>query len=324
MNIEDLLRETLSDMAHEEQPPPPGRFFPADRNRSRRRGLALAAAAAVTVMAVGSTLVVQGLSSPAAAPKDFTGRGSGETPAETRQGQTTLTVTTLTVKEGQRLTQILKQLSTATGRPLAEFERAAKDGEALGLPAYAKGGLEGFPFPGTYEVSPTSSPDELLAATVTRFNRAAQDSDLVAGAGRVGRTPLEILTIASIVQAESTDKRDMPKIARVIHNRLNHTPEMKLSLDSTVMYGLNKFGAKVSNEDLRSRSPYNTYAHLGLPPGPICSPGADAIEAALKPAAGPWLYFVKTDREKGITKFAASESEFLKLVEEFKKNRRTG
>ncbi|MEU4407815.1 endolytic transglycosylase MltG [Streptosporangium sp. NPDC023963] len=319
MNIEDLLRETLSDMAHEEQPPPPGRFFPANRNRSRRRGLALAAAAAVTVMAVGSTLVVQGLSSPVAAPKDFTGQGSGETPAETGQGQTTLTV-----REGQRLTQILKQLSTATGRPLAEFRRAAEDGEALGLPAYAEGAPEGFAFPGTYEVSPTSSPDELLAAMVTRFNRAAEDSDLVAGAGRVGRTPLEILTIASIVQAESTDKRDMSRIARVIHNRLNHTPEMKLSLDSTIMYGLNKSGVMASKEDLRSRSRYNTYARLGLPPGPICNPGADAIEAALKPAAGPWLYFVKTDREKGITKFAASEPEFLKLVEEFKKNRRTG
>jgi UPF0755 protein len=319
MNIEDLLRETLSDMAHEEQPPPPGRFFQVNRSRSRRRSLALAAAAAVTVMAVGSTLVVQGLSSRTAVPKDFTGQGSGEILAETKQGQTTLTV-----KEGLRLAQILKQLSTATGRPLVEFTRAAKDGRALGLPAYAKGALEGFAFPATYEVSPTSSPDELLAAMVTRFNRAAEDSNLVDGARHVGRTPLEILTIASIVQAESPNKRDMPKIARVIHNRLNHTPEMKLQLDSTIMYGLNKFGIRASNEDLKSRSRYNTYARLGLPPGPICNPGADAIEAALKPAAGPWLYFVTTDPGKGIMKFADSESEFFKLVEEYDKNRRTG
>ncbi|WP_344925899.1 endolytic transglycosylase MltG [Streptosporangium carneum] len=70
-------------------------------------------------------------------------------------------------------------------------------------------------FSGTYEFSPTSSPDEILAAMVTRFKRAAEDSDLVDVARRVGRTPLEIMTIASIVQAESTDKRDMPKIARV-------------------------------------------------------------------------------------------------------------
>ncbi|WP_326826956.1 endolytic transglycosylase MltG [Streptosporangium sp. NBC_01756] len=87
---------------------------------------------------------------------------------------------------------------------------------------------------------------------------------------------------------------------------------------------LNKFDVSASNEDLRSRSRYNTYAHLGLPPGPICNPGADAIEAALKPAAGPWLYFVTTDPEKGVTKFATSEAQFFKLVEEFNKNRRTG
>ncbi|WSC90603.1 endolytic transglycosylase MltG [Streptosporangium sp. NBC_01756] len=61
-----------------------------------------------------------------------------------------------------------------------------------------------------------------------------------------------------------------------------------------------------------------------MPPGPICNPGADAIEAALKPAAGPWLYFVTTDPEKGVTKFATSEAQFFKLVEEFNKNRRTG
>ncbi|WP_433514819.1 endolytic transglycosylase MltG [Nonomuraea sp. CA-143628] len=316
MNIEDLLRETLSDLAHEEQPPPPGRFLQVKQGRSRRRGLALAAAAAVAVMAVGSTVVVQGLSSVS---KDVAGQGSGETLVETKQGQTTLTV-----REGLRLSRILEQLATATGRPLVEFQRAAKDSRALGLPAYAKGALEGFAFPGTYEVSPTSSPDEILAAMVTRFNRAAEDSDLVDGARRVGRTPREILIIASIVQAESPNKRDMPKIARVIHNRLNHTPEMKLAMDSTLLYGLNKFGARASNEDLKTRSPYNTYARLGLPPGPIDNPGADAIEAALKPAAGPWLYFVTIDPKTGVTKFASSPSEFDKLVEEYRRNLGTG
>ncbi|MEV0973952.1 endolytic transglycosylase MltG [Microtetraspora glauca] len=316
MNIEDLLRETLSDMAHEEQPPPPGRFLHVNGSRSRRRGLALAAAAAVAVMAVGSTFAVQGLSSRTAAPGVLAGQGSGETRAETR--------ITVTVNEGLRLSQVLKDLSTATGKPLKEFERAAKDGEALGLPAYAKGALEGFAHPATYEVSPTSSPEEILAAMVTRFRSVAEDTNLVEGAKRVGRTPREIMTIASIVQAESHDKHDMPKVARVIYNRLNRTPEMKLQLDSTVLYGLNKFAIKASNEDLRSRSPYNTFARLGLPPGPIGNPGADAIEAALNPAVGRWLWFVLTDPEKGITKFADSESEFFKLVEEYNKNLRTG
>ncbi|MFD8558382.1 endolytic transglycosylase MltG [Streptosporangium canum] len=319
MSIEDLLRETLSDMAHEEQPPPPGRFLQVHRGRSRRRGLALAAAVAVAAMAIGSTFVVEGLSSQVAVPKGVTEQGAGEALVGTGRGHTPLTV-----KEGLRLAQVLEQLSAATGRPVAEFERAAKDGRALGLPAYAKGALEGFAFPGTYEVSSGSSPGEILAAMVTRFNRAAEDSDLVEGARRAGRTPLEILTVASIVQTESYDKRDMPKIARVIYNRLNHTPAMKLQMDSTVLYGLNKFGVSAPSEDLKSRSRYNTFVHLGLPPGPIGNPGADAIEAALKPATGPWLFYVITDPKKGVMKFTDSESRFFKLVEERRRNHGTG
>ncbi|WP_433351849.1 endolytic transglycosylase MltG [Microtetraspora malaysiensis] len=316
MNIEDLLRETLSDMAHEEPPPPPGRFLHVNGSRFRRRGLALAAAAAVTVLAVGSTFAVQGLSSRTAAPGVPAGQGSGETRAETQ--------IVVTVNEGLRLSMVLKKLSTATGKPLEEFERAAKDGGALGLPAYAKGRLEGFAYPATYEVSPTSSPEEILAAMVARFRSVAEDTDLVEGAKRVGRTPLEIMIIASIVQAESFDKRDMPKVARVIYNRLNHTPEMRLMMDSTLMYGLNKYGLEASHKDLQSRSPYNTYARLGLPPGPIDNPGADAIEATLNPAAGNWLWFVTTDPKKGVTKFTDSESEYFKLREEYHKNLKTG
>jgi UPF0755 protein len=270
-------------------------------------------------MAVGSTLVVEGLSSRTAVPKDSIGQSADETLVEIEQGPTILAI-----KEGLRLSDILKQLSTATGKPLKEFERAARDGRALGLPAYAKGSLEGFVLPSNYEISSRLSPGEILAEMVARSNRLAEDIDLVDGARRVGRTPLEILTIASIIQAEADRKLDMPKISRVIHNRLNHKPAMRLELDSTVMYGLNKYGISASLEDLRSRSPYNTYARLGLPPGPICNPGYDAVKAALKPATGPWLWFVTTDPKKGVTKFAGSEFEFLKLKEEFDRNRRTG
>ncbi|MEU8271707.1 endolytic transglycosylase MltG [Sphaerisporangium sp. NPDC049002] len=232
--------------------------------------------------------------------------------------------TTLTVREGLRLSQILEQLSTATGKPVSEFRKAAKDAKALDLPSYARGRLEGFAFPATYEVSPKSSPDEVLGAMVARYKRAADDAGLVAGARRVGRTPLEIMTIASIVQAESGSVRDMPKVARVIYNRLNRSPQMKLQMDSTVMYGLNKFGIAATHEEIKSTSPYNTYARLGLPPGPIGNPGDHAIEAALKPADGTWLFFVTTDPKRGITKFTDSEAEFFKLAQEFNQNRGTG
>ncbi|MFC6084796.1 endolytic transglycosylase MltG [Sphaerisporangium aureirubrum] len=232
--------------------------------------------------------------------------------------------TTLTLREGLRLSQVLEQLSTATGRPVREFQRAAKNGKELGLPAYAKGKLEGFAFPATYEVSPRTPPDELLSGMVERFDHAAEEADLVAGARRVGLTPLQVVTVASIVQAESGRYEDMPKVARVIYNRLNRTPPMLLQMDSTVMYGLGEYGIAATHEQLKSKSPYNTYARAGLPPGPIGNPGDHALEAALNPADGPWLFFVTVDPKKKITKFTDSESEFLQLVEDFNRSQDGG
>ncbi|SFK72561.1 UPF0755 protein [Streptosporangium canum] len=308
MNIENLLRETLADMADEERPPAPGRFLQVRERRPRRRGLALVAASAVAALAVGSTVVVQGMSS--RAPGDVAGQQNA-VPHLAPERRPAVTVT---VVEGMRLSQLFKVLSSLTGRPVAEFEKAAKDGTVLGLPPYAEGILEGFAFPGTYELSPTMSPGEILRAMVARFGQAAEDTNLVDGAGRAGRTPLEILTIASILQAEAGRDEDMPKIARVIYNRLNR--KMRLEMDSPVLYGLDKYGVSATLEDLKSRSPYNIYRRLGLPPGPIGNPGDDAIRAALKPASGPWLFYVTIDPKKGITKFAVSHSDFTKLVEE--------
>ncbi|MET9251431.1 endolytic transglycosylase MltG [Nonomuraea sp. NPDC003709] len=306
MNIENLLRETLSDMADEERPPAPDRFLRPRERRPRRRGLALAAATAVAALAAGSTLVVQQLS--ARAPGDDVPR-----PAVSIQAGVTVNVAA-----GMRLSQLFKQLSQLTGRPVAEFERAAKDGTALGLPSYAGRTLEGFAFPGTYEFAPAASPAEILRPMVARFEDAAEAADLVDGARRAGRTPLEIVTIAGIVEAEAGRDEDMPKIARVIHNRLDR--KMLLQVDSTVLYGLNKYGPEATLKDVRSSSPYNTYRRPGLPPGPIGNPGAEAIRAALHPARGSWLYFVAIDPKSRILKFATTESEYAALVEERRKN----
>ncbi|MEV0613125.1 endolytic transglycosylase MltG [Nonomuraea sp. NPDC050404] len=303
MNLENLLRETLSDLAHEEPPPAPGRFLRAAEPRPRRRrGVAVLAASAVAALAVASTLVVHGVSS----------RDRGDAAAPPTPAQQPMTF--VTVPEGVRLAQLFKTLSSFTGRPVAEFERAAADGAALGLPSYAKGALEGFIPPGVHELSPSMSPEEILRTLVIRFGRAAEKYDLVEIARRAGRTPLEMLTIASIVQAEAHQEKDMAKIARVIHNRLDR--KMSLRMDSPLLYGLNKYGAVATLKDTRSRTPYNTYRHAGLPPGPIGNPGSDAIRAALHPAPGSWLYFVATDPEKGTLKFATSASEYADLVKE--------
>ncbi|MCT9934298.1 endolytic transglycosylase MltG [Planotetraspora sp. A-T 1434] len=224
----------------------------------------------------------------------------------------------LTIREGLRLSKIFTELSTATGKPVEEFKQAARGD--IGLPKYAKGRLEGFAFPATYEVSPKQTPAQILTAMVDRFNQTAEKIDLEGQAKQIGRTPREIITIASIVQAESGNQGDMAKVARVIYNRLSRNPQMKLEMDSTLMYGLGKYGIAASNADLQSNSSYNTYKRLGLPPGPITNPGDHAIEAALHPADGTWLWFVTVDPQKGITKFTDKESEFWKLRQEFNRN----
>ncbi|MCC5581092.1 endolytic transglycosylase MltG [Microtetraspora sp. AC03309] len=224
----------------------------------------------------------------------------------------------LTIREGLRLSKIFTELSTATGKPVEEFKKAAK--KDLGLPRYAKGRLEGYAFPATYEISPKLSAAQILTKMVDRFNQTAQRLDLERQAKQLGYSAHEIMIIASIVQAESGNQDDMGKVARVIYNRLSRNPQMNLAMDSTVMYGLNKYGIAATHADLKSTSLYNTYTRPGLPPGPIDNPGDHAIEAALKPADGNWLYFVTVDPKKGITKFTDKESEFWKFREEFNRN----
>lgn len=227
---------------------------------------------------------------------------------------------TFTIAEGLRLSQTLSQLAEKTGRPLKDFKAAAKDTESLDLPKYAKGKLEGYAFPATYEFQPKSTAKQILAAMVKRFNQTAEKLDLEAGAKELGYTPHEIITIASIVQAEAGRQEDMPKIARVIYNRLSRNPPMKLSMDSTVMYALNKFGTYATGADLKTKSRYNTYEYLGLPPGPISNPGDHAIEAALNPAKGQWLFFVATDPKSQVTEFAETETEHQALVAKCRAN----
>ncbi|GLX99325.1 hypothetical protein Hesp01_72750 [Herbidospora sp. NBRC 101105] len=221
----------------------------------------------------------------------------------------------LTIPEGYRATRVYDTLAEATGIPAKEFADAAKGD--IGLPSYAKGKAEGFLFPATYELPPNITASEILTRMTDRFNETARKFDLNAEAKRLGFTPMEIMTVASIVQAESGTPDDMGKVARVIYNRLALNPPMKLQMDSTTMYGLGKYGIAATFEETRDDSPYNTYRVDGLPPGPIANPGDHAIEAALKPTKGDWLFFVTTDPENGVTEFTASEAEFVRLRDKF-------
>lgn len=219
----------------------------------------------------------------------------------------------ITVPEGLRVSQVIKRLSKQTGIPERDFQRVAARPAGLGLPPYAKGKLEGYLFPGRYDLKPNATARELLAMMVARFKKTADDIDLETRASRAKTTPDKVITMASLVQAESGRPSDMPKISRVIYNRLKRQPPLFLKFDSTTLYGLNKFGIVASNEDIRSPSLYNTYNHPGLPPGAISNPGEHAIEAVFKPEKGDWLFFVATDPGRKITEYATTEAEFAVL-----------
>jgi len=207
------------------------------------------------------------------------------------------TVSRVTIREGLWTSEIIRKLAAVTGRPLAEYAAALKDPAMLGLPAQAKGNVEGYLFPSTYSFEPKTTAAVQLQTMVSKS---------LGELSTLGVTPdmaHRVLTIASIVEAEAQAAPDRPKVARVIENRLARG--MPLQLDTTVSF-ISQLRGKVGTTDAQraSKSPYNTYLVAGLPPGPIDSPGLSAIQAALNPTPGPWLYFVAVNPTTGETRFA--------------------
>jgi UPF0755 protein len=225
-----------------------------------------------------------------------------------------------TIPEGTTATRTLEIIAKSVeDLPLPALRQAAANPAALGLPDYAQGRLEGLLFPATYDVEPGSTAVEVLTMMVDRFEEVAAEADLVARAQALGRTPYEIVTIGSLVEAETPKDSDRGKVAQVVYNRLERG--MKLDFDSTVKYVFELRGerkTRILNRDLQVDSPYNTYRNRGLPPTPINSPGEAALLAALEPEDGPWLFFVVADKE-GNSAFAATYEEHQRNVERYRR-----
>jgi UPF0755 protein len=219
----------------------------------------------------------------------------------------------VTVPEGYTVEQTLEQAAADSDLSLGSLRRAAADPQRLGVPGYAGGDLEGFLFPATYELPPDASARQLLRMMVARFEESARRLDLERGARSLGMSPLEVVTVASIVQREARHAADFPKVARVVYNRLERG--MPLQMDSTVHYAVGKTGeVATTDEDRSSSSPYNTYRFRGLPPGPIAAPGDAALQAALNPAEGDWIYFVTVNNATGETRFAVTGAQHQQNV----------
>jgi uncharacterized YceG family protein len=174
--------------------------------------------------------------------------------------------------------------------------------------------VEGFLFPALYEFTPATTAGELVAEQIRAFEARWAGVDLRAARAR-GRTPYDVLSIASMVERETIAARERALVAAVIYNRLDR--DMPLGIDATIRYGLGIPGTRpLTREHLRSDSPYNTRRFKGLPPTPIGNPGIASIRAAARPAKVDYLYFVRKP-DKIHHFFTADEAEFCRKSLEF-------
>ena len=226
---------------------------------------------------------------------------------------------TVTVPEGYRATQIAAILSGVLDIPAATFMDLVYDpalASSLGVSAPS---LEGYLHPETYRIRLDATPGQVVVRMVDATMHLF-DSRKTARAESLGMSVNEVLTLASIIEMEAMFDRERPLISAVYHNRLEHG--WRLEADPTVRYAIGKFHRKLYYKDLEVDSPYNTYRHTGLPPGPICSPGWASIEAALYPTPGSRDYFFVANGD-GTHTFSETFAQHVKARQRIERDRGT-
>ena len=228
---------------------------------------------------------------------------------------------TVALPEGLWYSEVAARTAAATGKGERAYIKAMADADQVVLPDWSPAGesgdprrAEGFLYPATYPIPLGDSAADTIQTYVDRFDSTAAQVGLTDAPDKVGVSPYEALIIASLIQAEGLPQ-DFAKVSRVIYNRLDPATWGDtgglLQIDATLNYGLGEKKARLSGRQLRTDGPYNTYTRPGLPPTPINSPGKEALEAALNPADGDWLYYVTVDLDSGETRFSESYEEFL-------------
>ncbi|NES13467.1 MULTISPECIES: endolytic transglycosylase MltG [Micromonospora] len=237
----------------------------------------------------------------------------------------------VTIPEGTISLTIYDLLAKQTKIPVAEFKAAAKDPVKLGVPAFwfnrtdgKKGpkSVEGFLYPATYEIPPKATAEQILSMMVEKFLEVTGDMKFVDRVQKErGISPYEALIAASIAQAESVNHVDMPKVARVIYNRV-YTDKYHcrcLEIDSAINYWLRLQGKNPKDSDVLKQSeihdlknPYNTHDVNGLMITPISNPGEEALKGAMDPPPGNWIYFMTIDK-KGTMGYGSNDADFRKL-----------
>ncbi|MGY0022592.1 endolytic transglycosylase MltG [Streptomyces sp. YJ-C3] len=234
----------------------------------------------------------------------------------------------LTIPEGRRNAWIYEQIDRKLEVSKGTTAKVAKkDYKSLGLPDWAmnhanvKDPLEGFLFPSSYAVAKGMKPDDVLKQMVGQANERYDKLDLEGKAKSLDlESPWQVLTVASLVQAEGKTHDDFRRMAEVVYNRLKPTnteTNQLLQFDSTFNYLKGQSNINIGESEINSnKDPYNTYTRKGLPPGPIDNPGDEAFAATLNPTTDGWMYFVATDGMNK-TEFAKTHAEFEKLRDKF-------
>ncbi|MBM7440902.1 endolytic transglycosylase MltG [Streptomyces sp. HB132] len=234
----------------------------------------------------------------------------------------------LVIPEGMRNILVYEKIDEKLGLEAGTTAEVAKTKSgSLGLPEWAvedplvKDPMEGFLYPAAYPVSKGAKPETVLKSMVSRANSEYGKLDLEKAAKTYDLDgPWQVLTVASLVQAEGKTHDDFRKMSEVVYNRLKPTntqTNQLLQFDSSFNYLKKQSKINIGVAEIhKNKDPYNTYTQRGLTPGPISNPGAEALAAALNPTTDGWLYFVATDGQHK-TEFAKDYDEFLRLKEKF-------
>lgn len=221
----------------------------------------------------------------------------------------------LTFPEGSNRFDIAGILKNSDTVKPDDFLKAAADPESIHDLDPLAPNLEGFLFPSTYRVTHQTTAKQLCRTMTAEFRKQWA----AAGGNAAGVDLHRSLTLASLVEKESAEPAERPLIAAVFTNRLRQG--IPLQCDPTTVYAAlleNRYNGVIHRSDLASVNPYNTYAHPGLPPGPIANPGTTAIRAAIKPAEVDYLYFVANPGGQGSHHFSSSLAEHEKAVLAFR------
>ena len=229
----------------------------------------------------------------------------------------------VTIPEGFNRFEIAQTLAAKTGKATEEeFLKLTEDQTAIENIAPTARDLEGYLFPDTYNYSPKTTPEELIAAMVTRFEEVFTP-EWTTRASQLRLTVHQVVTLASIIEEEARVPEERPLVASVFMNRL--ALGMPLASDPTFIYAAvlaHDYDGNPNQPRHRTRlSPYNTYLVPGLPPGPISSPGRASLEAALYPASTDYLYFV-VNGTSGRHKFSRTAAEHDAAVIEYRRQQR--